>query len=96
MHELQDGGEIGESIKLFLVILSCNSSRPQELQNSDHDAFNAKDMKAVWDFVECGLKRVGDKHIFCSAVHFVSRWWRFCARMGQAEDVAGVADVYEV
>lgn len=65
--KLQGGEDLCERADLLLCDPPYNVRHQQDLQNSDHDVFNAKDMKALCNFVEHFLKRKGHGHIFCSA-----------------------------
>lgn len=75
MYELQGGENLGESADQLLCDHSYNVRRQKDLQISDHDLFNARDMDAFSDFEEYVQKRVGNGHIFCVAVQSAS-WWR--------------------
>lgn len=53
MHELQRGEDLGESIESLPINPLYNVRRPQVIQNSDYDLFNAKDMDEFGDFLKC-------------------------------------------
>lgn len=95
-HKLQCGKVLCKSVELSVCDAPYNIHRHQNLQNGDHDVFNAHDMEAFCEFAETSLKLGGHGSIVRSAVQFASWWWCFCARTENRGDGVGKTEVFEV
>lgn len=67
-NELQGSGDLGESVVLVLFNPAYNVRCQQDLQNSDDNVINAKDIEAFCDFADYALKHGGHGCNFCPAV----------------------------
>lgn len=75
-----------ERFNLPLCDLPHNAGHQQVLEFSNHDVFNTKDLEAVCNLAEYGLKHEGRGRISSPAVQFPFRWQYVRA---YAEEVEG-------